>query len=295
MVLMKHTLFSCMLLLTEFLACAQKKTGIITGHLSAPELNEISGVATSVINKGIFYVHNDSGDSSRFFAITGKGKVVTTYYFTAKNHRKLKVRDCEDIAVGPGPIKGTSYVYLADIGDNIGWRNSIKIYRFEEPSVKKGRDTLEATVFSLKYPEGSRDAETLMIDPIENMIYILSKRDDSVGIYRFHLTVSNDKTVILQLCGKMFFSGHKSDKWVVAGDISANGSAVLIKTATAVYYYQRSGKEPIYKTLQRIPRKQQIFSPHGQQESIAFAHDNKGYYVLAEGKNSPIYYYLLEK
>jgi hypothetical protein len=42
------------------------------------------------------------------------------------------VRDCEDIAVGPGPVKGKSYVYDGDIGDNDSKRKYITVYRIEE-------------------------------------------------------------------------------------------------------------------------------------------------------------------
>ena len=35
----------------------------------------------------------------------------------------------------------------------------------------------EAVPIHFKYPDGPRDAETLMIDPVEKLIYIVSKRD----------------------------------------------------------------------------------------------------------------------
>ena len=92
----------------------------ITGRLSSPILNEVSGVAVSQLHPGILYVHNDSGDSSRFFAINPEGKLITTYYFKAKLNGFAGVLDCEDIAVSAGPDKGQSYIYLADIGDNFG-------------------------------------------------------------------------------------------------------------------------------------------------------------------------------
>ena len=39
--------------------------------------------------------------------------------------------DMEDIAVGPGPVKGdnTSYIYLADFGNNLGTRKNLVIHR----------------------------------------------------------------------------------------------------------------------------------------------------------------------
>ena len=292
---MKAAVFFCIVCLAAATACAQANLGIITGKLASPELKEVSGMAPSAIHPGIFYVHNDSGDPSRFFAVTTKGKLMATYYFTTKDHHKIHVKDCEDIAAGPGPEKGAPYIYLADIGDNMGWRNAVKLYRFKEPNLIKPLDTVEATVFQLQYPDGPRDAETMMIDPLEKMIYILSKREDSVSLYCFPLNSNENEKIVLTYCGKLFFPGHKADKWVVAGDISANGKAVLIKTNGAVYYFKRIGRESIYKTLQRSPVQQKKFSGHGQQEAIAFAPGNKGFYVMAEGRNTPIYYYPLEQ
>jgi hypothetical protein len=40
----------------------------IVGRLQEKDMNEISGIAASGINSGLYYVHNDSGDTSRFFA-----------------------------------------------------------------------------------------------------------------------------------------------------------------------------------------------------------------------------------
>src|SRR4051812_17611618 len=41
-------------------------------------LNELSGIAASTLHSSILYVHNDSGDSSRFFAIDTGGRLLST-------------------------------------------------------------------------------------------------------------------------------------------------------------------------------------------------------------------------
>src|SRR5476651_1820376 len=90
----------------------------ITGYLPIKAMDEISGIAASGINKDIYYIHNDSGDTSRFFAISPSGDLKSTIYYKGDPKEIQGVRDCEDIAVGPGPDKGKSYVYMGDIGDN---------------------------------------------------------------------------------------------------------------------------------------------------------------------------------
>src|SRR5579859_1840492 len=72
----------------------------ITGHLRNKELDEISGIAASAIRKDIYYIHNDSGDTSRFFAITPDGNLRNTIYYKGDPKERLGARDCEDIAVG---------------------------------------------------------------------------------------------------------------------------------------------------------------------------------------------------
>ncbi len=265
------------------------------GKILAPVLNEVSGMAVSPLNKSIAYVHNDSGDSSRFFAINTLGALLTTYYFKTIANNKLGALDCEDIATGPGPQKGQQYIYLADIGDNFGWRKMVQVYRFKEPVATNATAvTLKATLLNLRYPNGRPDAETIMIDPIEKLLYIVTKREDSVGIYSCTLHFNNNDTIILKQQGKIYFEGNGTTKWIVAGDISKDGTQVILKSLEKVYYWKRNDNEPIYKTLQRAPILQKNFVAHGQQEAIAFAPDGKGYYVMAEGKGTEIYYYTVE-
>ncbi len=268
----------------------------IVGTLSADALNEISGVAISRLHSNTFYVHNDSGDSSRFFAINFKGELLSTYNFKGIADNGLGVRDCEDIAMGPGPEAGKNYIYLADIGDNSASRPSVEIYRFSEPnSVEHATMSVSAEVADLKYPDGPRDAETILIDPIEKMLYIISKREDTAHIYRCSLNFNNNDKIQLETRGRVILDGSGIGKWIVSGNITADGTAVLLKTVSSVYYWKRSGNEPVNITLQRKPVKQTAYTIHGQEEAITFTPAGDGYYILSEGAHSKIYYYKLEK
>jgi hypothetical protein len=255
-------------------------------------MDEISGIAASGINPDIYYVHNDSGDTSRFFSIYPNGQVKSTVYFKGDPKEIRGVYDCEDIAVGPGPVKGKNYVYMGDIGDNYSVRKYLTVYRMEE---KRSWETdsiakADAAPIHLKYPDGPKDAETLMIDPIEKLIYIVSKRQDSVTVYTSPLNYKPNDTVVLTKRCKLFFSGYKLFKWITAGDISKDGKQILIKSYTKVYYWEREGNEPIWKTLQKKYRVLPYIQEK-QGEAIGFTPDGKGYYTTSEGVYSPIYYY----
>ena len=264
----------------------------IVGRLQTRAMDEISGIAASGLNNNIYYIHNDSGDTSRFFAIKPDGELKSTIYFKGDEKEKLGVKDCEDIAVGPGPVKGKSYVYLGDIGDNRAVRKYLTVYRMQEKPewATDGHSAGDAVPIHLKYPDGPRDAETLMVDPIEKLLYIVSKREDSVKVYTSPLNYKPNDTVTLTKRATLFFPGVKLFKWITAGDISKDGQRVLIKSYTKVYYWKRPANEPIWKTIQRKPR-ELPYLEEKQGEAIGFTPDGKGYYTTSEGVYSPIYYY----
>ncbi|MCR8561768.1 hypothetical protein KXD93_29195 [Mucilaginibacter sp. BJC16-A38] len=265
----------------------------ITGTLENKQMDEISGIAASGVDSDVYYVHNDSGDTSRFFAITPQGKLLSTIYFKGDSKEVQGVHDCEDIAVGPGPDKKKSYIYLGDIGDNSSDRiNGITIYRAEENSswLTQAVSKTRMAPLHLKYPDGPRDAETLMIDPIEKLIYIVSKRRDSVTVYTAPLNYkANDSVMLTKRC-KLFFAGIKPLKWITAGDISKDGSQILLKNYESVYYWKRKGNEPVWKTMQSKPG-EPFYVSERQGEAIGFTPNGTGYYTTSEGIYSPIYYY----
>lgn len=265
----------------------------ITGHLQDKQMDEISGIAASAVHEGIYYVHNDSGDTSRFFAITPQGKIKSVIYFNGDPKEKQGVMDCEDIAVGPGPVEGKSYVYMGDIGDNDAWRKYITVYRIEEQKSWIGKDSIiqaKAVPVHFRYPDSPRDAETLMVDPVEKLLYIVSKRSDSVTVYTSPLNFKSNDTVTLTKRCKLYFSGFRPFKWITAGDISRDGQQVLLKDYVKVYYWKRNGNEPIWKTMQRKPE-ELPYQQEKQGEAIGFTLDGKGYYTTSEGVFAPIYYY----
>jgi hypothetical protein len=264
----------------------------ISGRLQNKQMDEISGISASGVLKDIYYVHNDSGDTSRFFAISPDGKLKSTIYYPGDPKVKLGARDCEDIAVGPGPVTGKSYVYMGDIGDNSAVRPYITIYRMEEKTnwLKDSLVRTEATPLHLTYRDGPKDAETLMVDPIKRLLYIVSKRKDTVNVYTTPLDFKANENVVLTYRCKLFFEGIKPFKWITAGDISKDGQQILLKNYEKVYYWRRKANEPVWQTMQRKPQELK-YQAEKQGEAIGFTADGKGYYTTSEGVFSPIYYY----
>jgi hypothetical protein len=265
---------------------------VVAGTLQDKRMNETSGIAASGIAKDTYYVHNDSGDTSRFFAISPEGKLLSTIYYKGTYAGKQGVYDCEDIAVGPGPNTKKSYVYIADIGDNGAARKCVTLYRITEQAalLKDTNVNAAASPLHLRYPDGAQDAEAMMIDPQQKLIYIVTKRSDTVRVYTAPLAIKANDTVTMTYRTKLFFKGFKPFKWITAADISKDGKQVLVKSYEKIYYWKREGTEPIWQTLQRKPEEPN-YQQEKQGEAIGFTADGKGYYTVSEGVFSPIYYY----
>ena len=131
-------------------------------QLSDPRLNEVSGAAVGLRSPGVLYVHNDSGDSARLFALdAGSGAVRAVYRVPGATNV-----DWEDIAVARD-ARGVASIWLADIGDNAAARTQVRLYRVDEPDVGPAgppvRWTSRPDVWRLRYPGGARDAEGLAV------------------------------------------------------------------------------------------------------------------------------------
>ncbi|WP_345952584.1 hypothetical protein [Mucilaginibacter sp. PAMB04168] len=295
----RRILWPVLIFVLELAAYAQNKrddTNYISGYLQSDLNGETSGIAASGKHSDVYYIHNDSGDNNRFFAIDRQGKLLGTYYYVT-DKGAVNVKDCEDIAVGPGPLPNKSYVYIGDIGDNGASNRSVNIYRIAEPdlpAVADSAQTLQCSVLSVTYPDGPKDAETLMIDPTEKLLYIVTKRHSMVSVYTAPLNFKANDTVTLTKRCQLHFKGLQPFKWIVSGDISKDGNQVVLKSYSRVYYWRRHDKEAVWQTLQRKPV-QPAYEQEKLGEAIGFAANGNSYYTVSEGKRQPIYHYTIPK
>ncbi len=240
-----------------------------------PAINQASGLASSLKNSDILWTHNDKTWGKVLFALDTHGKNRGEFYVDNEF-----IIDSEDVAVGPGPVPGESYIYLADIGDNDRRRDIKSIIRFPEPVLIPGataiRDTIRHfDVIDFAFPDGRRDAETLMLDPLSRDLFIISKRDEDARVYKLPFPQKTDKLNIAVFLLELPMS------LVVAGDISADGSGILIKTYGSVYYWRRHDNEAIENALRRTGEKTSYYlEPQG--EAICWAQNQPGYFTTSE-------------
>ena len=94
---------------------------------------QISGIAASRHNPGVLWVHDDASTTSQLIALRSDASLARQYLLPVATNR-----DWEDIALGPGPIAGRDYLYVADIGNNALAYTTFSIWRVPEPDVPPG-------------------------------------------------------------------------------------------------------------------------------------------------------------
>ncbi len=246
------------------------------GLAGCEDLKEASGLVASRMNPGVLWAHNDSGDKPRVFALGLRGEHLGVYQLLG-----AEAVDWEDIAIGPGPQQGRQYLYLADIGDNLAHRETKTVYRVPEPQVTAGQAPIASALagvdaLRLRYPDRPRNAETLLLDPLSRDLYIVTKQEKAVLLYRAAYPQYTDRVVTMEACGQLELSG------VVGGDVSPAGDAILLKTYAAIYLARREPGERLDAALlggnyERLP-----YTPEPQGEAVAWAPDGNAYFTISE-------------
>ena len=254
------------------------------GQIRSARLAEISGLVAGRRNPGVLWVHNDSGDDPRVYAVNTQGDLVATAWVTG-----AQARDWEDIAAGPGPQPGAAYLYIGDIGDNAGRYPSITIYRVKEPRVDPNAGQQEiktepAEAIRLAYVGGPRDAETLLVDPLTRDLYVISKRELFSRVYRAPYPQSTSQTGRLERVCLLPWG------FATGGDVSPDGTRVIVRSMAWASLWTRDPAQPLWQAFRgkalALP-----LAAEPQGEAIAFDPQGRGYYTVSEGKDPAIYYF----
>jgi hypothetical protein len=255
--------------------CAGHLRVRVTGHVTSPAARELSGLVASRSRPGVLWTHNDSGDSARLLAVTTSGRTVARVSLSGAENV-----DWEDIAAGSGGA-----LLVGDIGDNLGERASVVVYRVPEPPVSapaRSSSVAVAARYELRYPDGARNAETLLFDRATGAIVIVTKSfggDARVYVAR---RPSSQRVTTLRRSGRLALGAGEA---ITAGDVSGDGSTIALRTYDRAYVWRRRPGEAVAAALRR---------PHcsadadllreGQGEALALTGDGRGFFTVPEGR-----------
>lgn len=241
-------------------------------------IDEASGLAPSRSMDGFLWTIQDSGNPASLYLISKDGTSIKEYKVQGATNR-----DWEDVAIGPGPDKRINYLYIGETGNNNQpVAASSTVYRVPEIADLNGvfdAGSLEKIIY--KYPDGPRDAEALMVDPATRDIFIISKEPSQTGIYRLPFPQATGETVTAEKVGMI-----PGISMVTSGDISGDGSEILIRTYVSAYYWKKKNGETVGQTLSRATDSQLSVVLEPQGEAICFDRQANGFYTISEKSNA---------
>ncbi|MFD7509389.1 hypothetical protein ACFV5N_08610 [Streptomyces sp. NPDC059853] len=246
------------------------------GAAGAPEpfviederITESSGLAASVRHPGVYWTHNDSGYGPYLYAVdSATGRTVATLTLQG-----AEMRDVEAIHFGPDGA-----LYVGDIGDNFdgGW-DEVWIYRVPEPAVLADA-TVVPDVYRVRYDDGPRDAESLMVHPETGRVYIASKKRKEPGaLYAGPETLSTTEVNTFERVADI-------DLWMTDGAFSPDGTRLVLRGYFTAHMYRWTDEG-----LGERVRRQLLVPVQPQGESVTFTPDGRYLMYGSEGEDSEV-------
>jgi len=268
------------------------KNGMQRFMLDNDDIGEASGLTKSLLNDQLLWVHNDSGDDARLFAIDSQGR-----YQGQLTLQDVRARDWEDVA--SFAVDGRNFLLIADMGDNNAVRSLLSLYIIEEPDV-----STQVTPFALNtnvvrqidfgYADGARDAESIAVDVTNQHILILSKRDTPPRLYQLPLNppvgvrqtarlVAEVTSIPAPTSADLQQDPHfgQLGSQPTAMDIRSDGRELLIVTYKEAYRYPRAVTETWAEALAQPPITVGI-PQLPQTEAGGYSRDGDTVYIASE-------------
>lgn len=227
------------------------------GEVDHPPVDEMSGIVQGRLNDNVWWVHNDSGDEPRLFAIDSTG-AVRVHSFLRRRYAVGAETDTSDEPTWPGvrlaPASHIDFediaiddstLYVADIGNNLNARRNLGIYVVPEPDVLSAR-IRPLKYISIAYPDQTSfpadppyfDAESLFV--IDGRLHILTKRrtrerelTSGTTLYRLDTEHPHQTNTLTRV------DAHASIPAPTAAALSPDGDRLAVLSYEAVWIFPR--------------------------------------------------------
>jgi hypothetical protein len=264
-----HALTGCLVGLSLFWpsgrAAAQSTESIcraVSTSVLPDVARESSGLAKSRTRPGVLWTHNDQGHASELFAIDESGRLLQ------RVRVPVRAIDWEDIDAAA--CVGGSCVYVGDIGDNDGDRDTITIYRIAEPAAG-ATESGGAVALRARYPDGPEDAEALLALPTGDLFIVTKGRKHDIALYRYPAPPRPEQIVVLERVRALFPEPKDNDDRVTAATATPDGRWIGVRTYRTLYLYPAT---PLLSGAAVRPTVVDLASfDEGQGEGLAMAND----------------------
>lgn len=242
-----------------------------------PPIDEMSGIVKSRRYFDTFWVHNDSGDIARIFAINSHGQVIKPPYEEdfwvnepvsgKKPWEGIRVEgasniDWEDIAIDGDTL------YLSDMGNNGNARRDLGVYVIAEPNPAATASVRALKFLHIVYPDQKEfpgknwhfDCEAIFVR--NHKLYFITKHrkdgnflfpEDSAKLYRLDTNFTDQPNVLKKLDEQTGLGG-----WVTAADLSPDGKTLAVltnapKAGIWLYDISKTKETWLHAPARRIP------------------------------------------
>ncbi|MEZ0159166.1 WD40 repeat domain-containing protein [Streptomyces griseorubens] len=234
--------------------------------INDPRITESSGLAASRQHPGVYWTHNDSDDGPYLYAVDGStGDTVARLTLTGIG----TPRDVEAISLGPG-----NRLFVADTGDNLGgtWPY---VWIYELPEPKRLEDaTVQATQYVVKYADGPRDAEAMVVHPRTGRVYLIDKHEDGGHLYEGPAKLSPKGDNVFRPIAPV-------ELWTTDAALSPDGQDLAVRGYFGGIHYAWNGG--------KLERKGRLSVPlQGQGESVTYSADGSRLLFGSEGEQSGV-------
>jgi hypothetical protein len=201
---------------------------------------ELSGIVRSRSDKNVFWVHNDSGDQPRIFAIDSSGNFYQSDRY--KNYEGIAIAGATNVDWEDITADNKGNIVVADVGNNGNDRKDLVLYVVPEPSPKASNTTFLKKLF-LRYPDQKAfpdkkdfnyDCEAVFFADDHFQFLSKDRSDTYTRLYRMD-EEKTDQVNMLTLIDKFNIGGK-----VTAADASEDGKRIVVITYSAIWIFERT-------------------------------------------------------
>ena len=239
-----------------------------------PHISESSGLAVSPQHDGLLWTINDSGNPPVVYGIDADG---TT-------RARLRLDDVPNVDWEALAVwrdgDGRALMAVADIGDNGAVREEIEVDVCAEPDRLDDEEVEVAPLrrIRLRYPDQAKDAESLLVDPRTQRMYVVAKGLLRARIYLVPESVwpgTSSEVATLEYVGGLGL------QLATDGAVLASGHVVLRNYTSAMLLAPLpAGQRPLTPlALVGLPQ---------QSQGEGLAVSGEDLYLSSEGRDRPV-------
>ncbi len=269
-----------MMLAVLFAFCGVRAESGVLCVLKQKSVDESSGIAVSHRRSGVYWTHNDSGDGPNLYAFDEKGNDLGVFALEG-----AVAVDWEDMA--SVRIRGSAYLYAGDIGDNGSRRETIRVYRLLEPLARPGKHVVKSyETYTLRYPDGPHDCETLLAAPNGDLQVVTKSFDGLCKVYGLTAPKGSGSYSLSRLGELQLNDNFVMGRLATGGAINETGTRVLIRTYSAAWLFETANLKEWFRSkpvMVDLPKE-----PQG--EAICFDDAKHRFLTSSEGVPCTVHY-----